>query len=291
MSNFFSPTFNFFPIKSLFGSLLSWDRSETAHLPPDCQSMVRRFGEVVQAHAGSRAGFLRALPREWGWSLDTLTNPTALMQALTADRIDWFAYTFRLNRDWLNGSMVGGYGDKTHALMTLAGYKNLQAIGQQLANLGWLDDNLRIIMLTEPHKRFDEFNGDFALLFSHPINPDDDDPVFAHALSHEGSIWREYPCQRDALAIARWFSAPPHCHRTIPIVPITEREMQQLVDGQLLPGQFFTRQHGGFERLENYVLRPPAPPVGESAIGKAVPYLDDVLKYLNASGLMEFQMG
>lgn len=250
------------------------------------KQLAERVQGLIQDHGLTDAQFLAFVPPEWNWSVATIGDADQLVKALRATQIGWFAKTFNVERKWLEGQGQGEW-----ACIPFMGYKQISVLGWELQRRGWLNPKLKMTMLAEDYfdKRFPL--GRYAIVFSSPAFPasPDADSLYQHNLFEGEMPWGEWICRRDTKAVARWFSMHLNHFERIPIVPIKSRDFNRVVKLEISPAQFIPKFPVGYEGLEDRVLRPRDWIDGESMRSIESNELEDVLMYLEASGLTAYR--
>lgn len=221
-----------------------------SELADDARLVLDRFQLLLDGHKLNRAQLLKLAPAEWGWSLGTLADPESTLAALTAERLAWLADLFGVEQRWLDG------GDGPAAFWP-NGYKNPEQLAQQLTDMNWLGDDLRMTILSERYVHGS--NGPlnhYAIVFSYPIAEwDNGETTIYRHLCHDGSVmwWDHQPCRVDTLSIARWYHTKAHRHGWIPIVPAKRKDIEAISRGRLLPGPFIPWGLGGYDQFQDRI--------------------------------------
>lgn len=255
--------------------------SRRPKLPESLDSLAKRVQYLVKAHGLNEAQLLRLIPAEWDWKLSTIGKSHQLVDALGAAQIAWFAETFDVEQSWLEGT--GEW-----ASIPFSGYKEISALVAEMRNRGWVNSDLKMTILAEGYfdNRFSMSR--YAIVFSSPIVPRDQDSpkVYKHKLSGTQWPWGEWPCRLDTKAVARWFSMHLHRFGRIPIVPIRSHDFTRVTRLEIPPAEFVPDNPVGYEFLEDRVLRPIGWPNGESHVATESEELNSVVQHLEASGLL-----
>lgn len=248
--------------------------SASCSTPKEARRVIQRLRYLRDAHQLTSAQLLRLVPPEWGWTLGTIDDDAKLMNSLGPDQFTWFSNTFHVNRNWLEGSLLE---DDRYATRTLWGYKSLEELGRELSSLGWLNDKLKMSILAVDYQRGDRPLGRYSIVFSHPIGLGDQKDVYAHATFEREWTWHHQPCWLDTVTVAMWYGLLFDHVKAIPIRPVRREEFEALMEGERHPGEFFSLQVGGYDRLDDRVLT-----LGQKQED------DGVIAYLNESGLGQY---
>ncbi|UUO05321.1 hypothetical protein M4951_18305 [Blastopirellula sp. J2-11] len=239
--------------------------------------VFERIQHLYEAHRLSGISLLQHVPSHWNWTVETVGSPERLAAALHTEQLEWIAETFRINRGWLDGS------DET-ILSPMHGYKYLALLKRTLEEQGWLDGALEVSILAANYQGGYGGLGWYAIVFSHPVaRPHGDVPqIYQSALLETQWNWGHWPSERDTLAIARWYSMEINRYAQIPIVPICDKDFEDIVELRKHPGCFLPVGPGGYECLEDRVLKS-----SESTRAVQPECVDSILSYLAESGLLD----
>lgn len=275
----FKPIFN-----NEFNTTLNFGAgSESCRLSSSAMQIVKRIQHLVEAHRLNEGQLLRLIPESWNWNLGTIGNPDLLASALSAEQIAWFAETFHVELDWLEG-----HGE--WAAIPFSGYKQIEWLAANFRECGWMTDKLRMTILARDYTGRQAPLGTYAIVFSSPLQQDREGQpqLYRHRLFESQWAWDHWPCRRDTKAVARWFAKHLHTDHTgrIPIVPISSRDFTRVTSLEIPPSEFVPDNPVGYEGFEDRVLRPLSWPNGESHVATESEELSLILQHLEASGFL-----
>ena len=244
--------------------------------PSMMQTVAKRFDQLLESHHLNGAELLSLIPPAWGWNLSTVENSIQISKALQAEYFSWFAKTFQVNESWLNGS-------EELAVAHFGGYKHLETLGTTLREDGWVNDELKMTILSEEYAGQNAPLGRYAIVFSKPIAElDREKTIYKHVLFEPVWQWDHLPCRLETKAIARWYSMILMQFGIISIIPVKRKEFEQLIKRKTLPGKFITLESGGYDHFEVRVLNPT-----ESQQTIEVEEIDAVIEHLEHCGFLE----
>ncbi len=257
-----------------FTNLLNVERIVFGKKPDKFQELpvVRRIQSLLESHDLKFAQLLSVVPREWGWTLASISDGKSLLASINTDVLDWFAQTFDVNRAWLEEA-----SDQIHE--SFSGYKHLDIFFNELSDAGWVEPALRMTILAEDYNSKHESLCRYAIVFSLPAIELEltDKTIYRHRLFE--SVWDFHhpPCLMDTKAVARWFSMRHNHLGTIPIIPVNNRSFQDIADGRRLLSTAWTTGIGSLDRFEDRILFKT-----ESSRAKKTRGLEEIVTYLNS---------
>lgn len=218
------------------------------------------------------------VPEAWNWSVGDVEDDDALLRALRARELGWFTATFGVRRGWLEG-------DGRAVYEWPLGYKQPQVFARTLDELGWVNQQLRMRVLSAGYKtKSDVPLGSFTLVFSYPIAEWDhgEKVVYRHLNLCTGLMdWSHPPCARDAIVLTRWYHERAVRYGRVPIVPCSLKNVEGVADRTAFPGLLVPWGCGGFDQFQDRVLEYRTPqglrvPLPVEGLGDAVRYGRDV---------------
>lgn len=272
-----SGNLSLFSVKHLFAG---WRRAEG--ITKSGRELASRFRSLLTGHKLTPAELLRIVPESWEWRLGDVESDAALLSVLGSRELAWLEATFGVRRGWLEGDGSAIYDWPM-------GYKQPAVFAQTLREMGWVDEHLRMTVLSAGYERgSDGPLGFFTLVFSYPIAEWDrgEKVVYRHLNFDTGRMdWSHPPCVWDALALTRWFIDEAGRYKRVPIVPCIFDKVRAVADGTAFPGAVVPWGLGGFDQMQDRVMdsraqegyRVPCPADG----------LEDALQYGREVGLLE----
>lgn len=265
-------------------------------LPPETQLALDRFQQLLDGHQLNRHQLLKMVPYEWKWTLATLSDETQLIAALGPETLTWFSKTFGVREEWLAGDLATtqlepGMRREPRIYDWPMGYKQPQAFVSRLSEMGWLNDKLRMTILAADYRTDSNGSlGKFIIVFSFPLAEwnNGETVIYRHLVFETLMKWEHLPCRFDAKALALWFHRTIRRYGPVPIVPATYDQVASISAGSAFPGPLIPWGFGGFDRLEDRVLRfgKPGDGEGESLIAKETDELESVVNYAHSCGLI-----
>jgi len=235
------------------------------------RTVAYRFLKVFNDHGVKITQIQRLIPEV---TLDKVTDPMALLPALTNDVLDRTAKLFGIERAWLDGVDPRMY-------RCCAAYQCPQQFFDELAALSrphvW--HPVRAFCVDPKLDRKSGKRQPLVLVLAEKIADWDDggELVRFRPLTEEW-LW-DYPKSRLQLK-AMLRAAHDHCGiKVIPIHVVDEKTLRELAEGQLVPPAV-RHEHG--VSLEDFILRPK-----ESAVSKEADELDAVRSWIASMKIEE----
>ena len=236
-----------------------WQRIAGGKKNDSVNLIVKRFLQAFQDHGVEASQIPRLLPQ---LKLDDLQSPERLLAALTPEILDQTAKLFSINTQWLEGVNDQIY-ENFHTC-----YKCPNFLLDHLAEIfdrdaQYLNFPLRILATT---KKLDRNADTEQLLFPvliEKIALVGDEFIFRYHLYRDHFDWRYPPARIELKALARIVSQ--RLHKTVPIYVVSRGDMKELLDGKLIPKNFFTGSPLTEPSLEDFTqpedrTRPPREP-------------------------------
>lgn len=237
--------------------------------------VAERFLQVFREHGIEAAQIPRLLPQV---RLEDLQSPERLLAILTPDLLDQVAKLFGIRVQWLEGQ-----DDRIYEY--LAAYKEPQTLLDHLRRLWqqppWANEvgcPLRILATTERLDYHDDHRYELAPVLVEPIATLGDETIYRYHVYQDGFSWDHPPARIELKAIA--LATYKALHKPIPIYPISQRVMDELLEGRRIPRSLLGSCLSTDPSLEDYVLKSE-----ESAVAKETDELPAVLEYMAAGGL------
>ncbi len=242
--------------------------------------VAERFLQVFREHGIEAAQIPRLLPQV---RLEDLQSPERLLAILTPDLLDQVAKLFGIRIQWLEGQ-----DDRIYEY--LATYKEPQILLDHLRSL-WQQPSwanaigcpLRILSTTKRLDYRDDQRHKLAPVLIEPIATLDDETIYRYHVYQDGFSWDHLPARIELKAIA--LVTYKALHKPIPIYPISQRDMDDLLEGRRIPRSLLGSYLSTDPSLEDYVLDN-----DESVVAKEIDELPAVREYTIRVGLNTFDL-
>lgn len=238
-------------------------------------NLCTRFLALFADHGISPAQIPRVFPQ---LTLADLDSPDRLLAALTPQTLDHTAQLFGVNVAWLEGAE-----DRIYPY--LATYKEPQLLLNHLSKIqhsdAWanqIGSPLRILATTTKLDYRNESMQELAPVLVEPIAELGEETIYRYHVYQDGFDWSHAPARIELKAIA--YAAWTATHRPIPIYLVSRGQMDELLEGRLIPRQLLKHSLITSPSLEDYVVPPEA-----SRVAKEVDELPEVLAYKSEIGL------
>lgn len=237
--------------------------------------VAERFLQVFREHGVETAQIPRLLPQI---RLEDLQSPEHLLATLTPDLLDQVAKLFGIRVQWLEGQ-----DDRIYDY--LAAYKEPRTLLDHLCQLwqhpSWANEvgcPLRILATTDRLDYRNDQRHELAPVLVEPIATLGDETVYRYHVYQDGLSWDHPPARIELKAIA--LTTYKALHRPIPIFRISQRDMDDLLEGGRIPRSLLGSCLTTDPSLEDYVLDS-----NESTVAKETDELPTVREYMAREGL------
>lgn len=236
----------------------------------------QRFIDVFRLHGVAVSQIPRLLPQI---KLSDLQPPERVLDAVTPELLDQVATLFGVRTSWLEGiddQIYEFLGSEKRPKVIL------EHINAVLADETSLQHHpLRILATT---KKLDRHGKDFqhlAPVVMEKIAELGEESIYRYSIYREGFFWKDQSSRIELKTLARIVFKKLGI--TVPLYEISERDMNKLLEGQLVPGFLRNVYHQSTPSLEDYALS-----TSESVIARETDELEDVLRYIEENGLSTF---
>lgn len=251
-------------------------RKLVGHQPDNPVSLVaERFLQVFREHGIEATQIPRLLPEI---KLEYLQSPETLLPELNHDLLDKVAKLFGIRVQWLEGCDERIYD-------YLATYKEPQLLLDHLRSLwhqpAWANEvgtPLRILSTTKHLDYREDYSYELAPILVEPVAKLGEETIYRYHVYQDGFSWDHSSARIELKAIA--LTAYKALHKPIPIYPISERDMEAVLEGRRIPFSLLGRCLNTDPSLEDYILDK-----SESVVAKETDELPDVLGYMAKVGL------
>ena len=239
--------------------------------------VCRRFLEVFRLHGVETSQIPRLLPQV---KLADLQSHERLLAVLTPELLDQVAALFCVRLSWLEG-----VDDRIYDY--LASCKEPKLILEHI-NAVLTDERSRRgrpIRVLCTKKKLDHHSKDvqdLAPVIVEKIAELGEESIFRYHVYRDGFPWDHPPARIELKALAR--TIYKKLGITVPLYEIPEREMDELLEGRLIPGFLRSVCHHSTPSLEDYALT-----ASESGVARETEELEDVLRYIDEQGLSDFR--
>lgn len=237
--------------------------------------VAERFLQAFREHGVATAQIPRLLPEI---KLDDLQSSVRLLAILTPDLLDRVAKLFGIRVQWLEGvddriyEYLGTYKDPRELL------DQLRSLWHRPAWQNMLGSPLRILS-TSLH--LDYRSPAYHVLtpiLVEPIATLGEETIYRYHVYQDGFPWDHDPARIELKAIA--LATYNSLHKPIPIYPISQRDMDDLLEGRRIPRSLLRSSISTDPSLEDFVLDKT-----QSVVAKETEELPAVREYMTMMGL------
>ena len=238
--------------------------------------VAQRFLQAFVDHGVEISQIPRLLPQV---KIGDLQSPEKLLAALNPEILDQTAKLFGIRSEWLEG-----VDDEIYQY--LACYKCPAVILEHLAKV--VDGNdiglsfpLRILSTTKKLDCNDDSQQLLTPVIVEKIAKLGEDEIYRYHIYRDGFDWSYLPARIELKATAR--IVDKHLHTPVPLFVISNKEMQNVMDGKLIPKRFLDGCQITNPSLEDFALT-----YEESVVAKEVEEIPAVLNYIEEQNLQDF---
>lgn len=256
-----------------------WDMLQGSRKARTVHTVNDRFRFAFKAHGFEEAQIPRLISEI---TLDDLSGSAKLLSVLTPEIIDQTAKLFGIRSQWLEG-----VDDQIYEY--LGTYKEPKELLSHITKLPYPtgekgDFPLRVLTTA---KHLSNRSGSYQILtpiLVEPIAELGDKLIYRYHVYRDGFDWNHYPCRLELKAIARTLYF--HLGTPVPLFLITEAEMDQVLEGRMIPMHLMRGALITNPSLEDYALSSK-----ESGVARETEELPDVLQYIQDHGLQSLLFG
>lgn len=212
---------------------------------------ARRIQSLMKHCKLSKADMLKMVPADWHWSLGTLSSQKDLANAIQLPQLEWLSSTFGVSGGWFSGE------SDTRLNMQKA-YKNFESTVPTLEQMAQEVDEVRLTAFARDYGRNGNCLQYYLLVFSLFVAENQRQDLYRHVFLDDQWDFRHAPCANDTARYVEWFLNLENANsRTVPIIPVSEKNYADLVHGSKLIHEFWSPGLGGYHRLEDrFGLKP-----------------------------------
>jgi hypothetical protein len=238
--------------------------------------VAQRFLQAFHNHGVQTTQIPRLLS---AIKLDDLKSEDSLGAVLTHELLDQTAHLFGIRVEWLEG-----VDDRIYE--PLACYKRPSVILEHLADVVGEQDvglsfPLRVFTTTKQLDRNDNSIQLLAPVIVEEIAKLGEEEIYRYHVYVDGFDWSHFPARIELKSIARIVMT--ELHTPVPLFEVNSKEMDDLLEGRLVPTNLFRSALITNPSLEDF-----AETREESLVAKEVEELPEVLKYIEATGMQDF---
>lgn len=263
-----------FAIQKSLRTLLGQSSSKTVAL------VAERFLQVFREHGIEAAQIPRLLPQV---RLEDLQSSERLLAIITPDLLDQVAKLFGIRVQWLEGRDDRIYDylavyKEPHILLD-----HLRSLWQQSSWANEVGCPLRILATTARLDYRDDHCHELAPILVEPIATLGDETIYRYHVYQDGFSWDHSPARIELKAIA--LTAYRSLQKPIPIYPISQQDMDALLEGRRIPRSLLGSRLNTNPSMEDYVLTS-----DESAVAKETDELPALREYIARVGLDAYDL-
>jgi len=240
-------------------------------------STVRqRFFEAFRLHGVAASQIPRLLPEI---KLSDLQASERLLDVLTPGVLDEVATLFGVRTSWLEGiddQIYEFVGSEKRPKVILEHINGI--LSDEKSNT---HHPLRILTTK---KKLDRHSNGFQYLapvIIEKIAELGEESIYRYSVYCDGFFWEDQASRIELKTLARIVFKKLGI--TVPLYEIPERDMNKLLEGQLIPGFLRNACHQSTPSLEDYALSS-----SESSVARETDELQDVLRYIEEYGLSAY---
>jgi hypothetical protein len=257
-------------LRQIWKTLTGKGEASSIHVVSD------RFRFVFQAHGVEVAQIPRLIT---SINLDDLSTPERLLAVLTPEIIDQTAQLFGIRTQWLEG-----VDDQIYEYLGTC--KEPQELLGHIARLPYPPGEkrhfpLRVLTTTKRLSNRSDSHQILTPILLAPIAELGDELIYRYHVYRDGFDWSYYPCRLELKAIARTLFF--HLGTPVPLFQITEAEMDEVLEGRMIPKHLMRGALVSNPSLEDFALS-----TKESGVARETEELPDVLQYIAEHGLQDF---
>lgn len=245
--------------------------------PNPVNIVPQRFLQAFRDHGIEPPQIPRLLPRI---NLNALQSEEALLPNLAPEILDSVAHLFGIRTEWLEGVDDKVYEYKAYHKEPGVLLDHLAALveGKEIC----LTFPLRILTVTKQLDRNDRGCGYMAPVLLEKITDLGEETIYRYHVYQDGIDWSHSSARIELKAIARL--AATKLGIVIPLHVITNKEMEGVLAGKIIPRRFLEGCQITDPSLEDYVLNK-----AESVVAKEFDELPAVFDYIEKHGLSDIQ--
>jgi len=238
--------------------------------------VATRFVQLFNEHGVETSQIPRVFPDV---TLGDLSVPSSLVTALTPEVIDRAAYMFGVQRDWLEGvsdevyEPLNTYKEPARLLVHLKAYAQP---GESL-----LLAPLRVVTVNRNLDGGSVAYQPLIPILLEPVMTIGEDTIWRYHVYREGFDWGYAQTRIELKVIARLVYR--RLNTPIPLFQVTDAQMEDLLEGRLIPGKFLRGCLLTEPSLEDF-----ATSQQENCKARETDELPLVLKYIADNDLTEF---
>ncbi len=203
----------------------------------------------------------------------------SFLAVLTPEIIDQTGQLFGIRSQWLEG-----VDDQIYEYLNTC--KEPQELLSHIARLRHHPGErwrfpLRVLTTTKHLSRNTEGHQILTPILVEPIAELGDEVIYRYHVYRDGYDWNHEPCRLELKAVARILFY--HLGTPIPLFQITEAEMDEVLEGRMIPRGLLRGALVTTPSLEDYALSSE-----ESGVAREIEELPDVLQYIAEHNLQDF---
>jgi hypothetical protein len=254
----------------------SWRRTTGKSQAGSVNIVAQRFLQAFMDHGVEASQIPRLLPQV---NIGDLQSPEKLLAVISPEILDQTALLFGIRSQWLEG-----VDDKIYE--HLACYKRPAILLEHLAVLLNGKDNfmrfpMRVLSTTKQLDNSSDSQQLMAPVLVEKIAELGEEEIYRYHIYIDGFNWGYAPTRIELKALAR--IVYKQLHSPVPLFVISAKEMQDVLEGKLIPRQFLDGCLLSTPSLEDFALTNE-----ESAIANEVEEMPAVLHYIEEHKLQNF---
>jgi hypothetical protein len=212
-------------------------------------------------------------------SLDDLSTPERLLAVLSPEIIDQTAKLFGIRSQWLEG-----VDDQIYEYLCCN--KEPKELLNHVTKLPYPPGEkrhfpLRVLTTAKHLSNRSDSHQILTPILVEPIAELGDELIYRYHVYRDWFDWNHYPCRLELKAIARTLYV--HLGTPVPLFLITAAEMDEVLEGRMIPKRLLRGALITNPSLEDYALSSK-----ESGIARETEELPDVLQYIQDRNLQGF---
>ena len=263
-------------MSKLLNAYKNWWRPAGKSHADSVNIVAQRFLQAFLDHGVGASQIHRLLPQV---NIGDLQSPEKLLAVISPEILDQTARLFGIRAQWLEG-----VDDQIYE--RLACYKRPAILLERLAVLRNRNDNfmsfpMRVLSTTKQLDSSSESQQLLAPILVEKIAELGEEEIYRYHIYIDGFDWAYAPTRIELKALAR--IVYKQLHSPVPLFVISAKEMQDVLNGKLIPRQLLEHCLLTTPSLEDFALTKE-----ESGIANEVEEMSAVLHYIEEHQLQNF---